>query len=92
MKDLRNKIVVNRTNRALNAQCVNAQGKTLVGKRFVFKKNKLPVEAARDFGKEFGKMVEKQKIETICFCRNGNLYHGRVKAFAEGLREAGIKF
>lgn len=92
MKDLRNKIIINRTNRAFCAQCVDEEGKTLVSKRFIFKKNKLPVEASRGFGIDFGKMVKEKKVNTVCFCRNGRLYHGRVKAFAEGLREAGINF
>ena len=34
----------------------------------------------------------KAGIENIAFDRNGYLYHGRVKALADGAREAGLKF
>jgi len=37
------------------------------------------------------KMIEKN-IEGIVFDRNGYLYHGRVKALADGVRKAGVKF
>jgi len=35
--------------------------------------------------------IKKQKIKRIVFDRNGYLYHGRVKAFAEAVREKGIQ-
>ena len=42
---------------------------------------------------EAGKLVGKQKgIERVCFDRGGYLYHGRVKAVADGAREGGLNF
>jgi large subunit ribosomal protein L18 len=43
-------------------------------------------------GKALAEAAKKKKIETVIFDRNGYLYHGRVKAFAEGVREGGLKF
>ena len=46
--------------------------------------------------KEVGKMIAQKAIEhninTIVFDRNGYIYHGRVKALAEGAREDGLNF
>ena len=42
--------------------------------------------------KMLGEQAVKNKIETIVFDRNGYLYHGRIKAFADGAREGGLKF
>jgi large subunit ribosomal protein L18 len=45
---------------------------------------------------EVGKLIAKealaQKIETVVFDRGGNVYHGRIKAVADGAREGGLKF
>lgn len=49
-------------------------------------------EAAQEMGKDLAKKAIAQKIETIVFDRSGYLYHGRVKAVADGAREAGLKF
>ena len=45
---------------------------------------------------EVGKLIAKEalakKIESVVFDRGGNVYHGRIKAVAEGAREGGLKF
>jgi large subunit ribosomal protein L18 len=56
------------------------------------KKSKTKVEAAKLVGKSLGENALKSKIENVIFDRNGYLYHGRVKAFADGAREGGLKF
>ena len=43
-------------------------------------------------GTMLGKKISDAKIENVVFDRNGYLYHGRVKAFADGVRKSGIKF
>jgi large subunit ribosomal protein L18 len=50
------------------------------------------VEAAKHLGKLMAEKAKKNKIDICVFDRSGYLYHGRVKAFAESLREAGLKF
>lgn len=49
-------------------------------------------DAAKIAGKELGDRLAAKGFKTIVFDRNGFLYHGRIKSFADGIREAGIKF
>jgi large subunit ribosomal protein L18 len=50
------------------------------------------VEAAKRVGKAIAELAREKQIEEVIFNRNGFLYHGRVKARAEGAREAGLRF
>jgi len=47
---------------------------------------------AKAVGSAIAKVLKDKGIESVVFDRNGYLYHGRVKALAEGAREAGLKF
>ena len=49
------------------------------------------VTAASEVGKVLGQRATAQGIKTAVFDRNGYRFHGRVKALAEGAREAGLK-
>lgn len=49
-------------------------------------------EQAKAAGKLLAERAKAENIETIVFDRGGYLYHGRVKAFAEGAREGGLHF
>jgi large subunit ribosomal protein L18 len=49
-------------------------------------------ERARELGKLMSKKAKEKKIDAIVFDRGAYVYHGRVKALAEGLREGGLKF
>jgi len=49
-------------------------------------------DVARAVGKLVGQRALQAGIEVIVFDRGGFPYHGRVKALAEGAREAGLKF
>ena len=55
-------------------------------------KNGGSVAAARAVGEAIAKKAKERGIETAVFDRGGYIYHGRVKALAEGAREAGLKF
>jgi large subunit ribosomal protein L18 len=50
------------------------------------------VEAAKAVGKAIGERAKAAGVERVVFDRGGYLYHGRVKAVAEGAREAGLEF
>ena len=49
-------------------------------------------EAAKKIGSLIAERALKKGIEEVVFDRGGNIYHGRVKALAEGAREGGLKF
>ena len=50
------------------------------------------VEAAKEVGKLICRKLKNLGIDEVVFDRGSYLYHGRVKALAEGAREAGLKF
>ncbi|MFQ5751400.1 MAG: 50S ribosomal protein L18 [bacterium] len=50
------------------------------------------IDAAKLVGKSIAEKANELKIKTVVFDRSGYLYHGRVKAVAEGARENGLKF
>lgn len=50
------------------------------------------IEAARKVGQIIGKKAVEKGLKQVVFDRGGNLYHGRVKALADGAREAGLEF
>jgi len=50
------------------------------------------VVAAKRVGEFLGRRAKEQNIERVCFDRGGFRYHGRVKALADAVREAGLKF
>jgi large subunit ribosomal protein L18 len=51
-----------------------------------------PIERAKVVGKAIAEKAKDLKIESVVFDRSGYVYHGRIKAVAEGAREAGLKF
>ena len=50
------------------------------------------VDKAKLVGKEIARIAQEKNISTVVFDRNGYLYHGRVKAVADGAREGGLQF
>ena len=50
------------------------------------------VEGAERLGEIIGKLAQDKGVTEVVFDRGGHLYHGRVKALADGAREAGLKF
>ena len=92
----RPRLTVFRSNVGIYAQLVDdLQGRTLaaVGWQHLPKKFKgTKTDQAREVGKLLAERAKKAGLETCVFDRAGYLYHGRVKALAEGAREGGLKF
>jgi len=92
------RLVVYRSNKFLYAQVVDdSSGSTLVQANtqedgFKSLKSKKNLEAATQLGKTIAQRAMEKKVDHILFDRNGYAFHGRVKAVAEGAREAGLKF
>lgn len=55
-------------------------------------KAKLNIESSKSVGKKIAEKALASGVQTIVFDRNGYLYHGNIKALAEGAREGGLKF
>ena len=62
------------------------------GKTIAVATGKANIDKAKKVGKLIAKKALEKKIEKVIFDRGGYKYHGRVKAVAEGAREAGLKF
>ena len=68
-------------------------GKTMIGLSSIGKAKSQRANAAQctELGKQLAEKCKQNNINTVVFDRNGYVYHGRVKAIAEGAREAGLK-
>ena len=92
----RPRLVVFRSNRGIEAQLVDdGRRVTLAAASWLA----LPAsfagaktEQAAAVGKLLAQHAKQAKIETVVFDRGGYLYHGRVKALADGAREGGLQF
>ena len=92
----RPRLVVSRSNRGISAQLVDDDaGKTLASASHLalaksFKGDK--TAQAEAVGKALAAAAKKAGVERCIFDRGGYLYHGRVKALADGAREGGLSF
>ena len=91
---VRPRISVRRTNRGIFAQVIDdLAGHTLVSVSWTepeFKDLKA-TEQASAAGKVLAERAKAAGIEVAVFDRGGYKYHGRVQAFAEGIREGGLQ-
>ncbi|MDR0601851.1 MAG: 50S ribosomal protein L18 [Treponema sp.] len=92
----RPRMTVTRSNRSLSIQIVDdTKGHTLASASTLEKdlRNiKVNLEGAGQLGEIMGKRLLEKNIKSVIFDRNGYLYHGIVKAMADGARKAGIEF
>lgn len=94
----RPRLVVYRSNLHMYAQIVDdVTGKTLVSSSsLVLSKGGEAVRSNKDgatkVGRDIAAKAKEQAIESVVFDRNGYLYHGCIKALADGAREGGLKF
>ncbi len=90
----RPRLVVFRSNRGISAQLIDDEaGRTLASASWKTDSGKgSKTEQANAVGKALAESAKKVGIEGCVFDRAGYLYHGRVKALAEGAREGGLQF
>ena len=91
----RPRLAVFRSNRGIFAQLIDDDaGRTLAGASWLglrsFSGSK--TEQATEVGKALAAAAKQAGVETCVFDRGGYLFHGRVKALAEGAREGGLRF
>ena len=91
----RPRLCVYRSNDNIYAQIIDdEQGVTLVSASTMdkdFNGNGGNVEAAAEIGKKVAAKALEKGITEVVFDRGGYVYHGRVKALADGAREGGLK-
>ncbi len=91
----RPRISIHRTNLHIYAQMIDDEsGRTIceassVSLKLGYGGN---VDAAKKVGEELGRKAKDQSVEAAGFDRGACRYHGRVKALADAVREAGVKF
>ena len=92
----RPRLAVFRSEAHIYAQIIDdAEGKTLVAASSVDKDVKTKggnVAAAKAIGKLVAERAKEKGVLKVVFDRGGFAYHGRIKAVADGAREAGLEF
>jgi len=95
----RPRLTVFRSNRHIYAQIIDdRQGATLVQACTLDKDSRkkpgepFNIETAREVGKRLATRAQERKIFKVIFDRGPYLYHGKVKALADGAREGGLEF
>jgi large subunit ribosomal protein L18 len=89
----RPRISVFRSNRGIQAQLVDdLAGRTLAAVSWTESdlRSLKPMEQAEKAGEVLAERAKSAGVDTAVFDRGGYRYHGRVKAFAEGVREGGL--
>lgn len=84
-----------RSNRGLYVQIIDdLKGVTLASASTseLGEKAKLNIGDSKNVGKKIAEKALASGIQSIVFDRNGYLYHGNIKALADGAREGGLKF
>ena len=89
----RPRISVFRSNRGISAQLVDdLNGRTLAAVEWTEFRGTKKMEQAEQVGRALAERAKAAGVERAVFDRGGYQYHGRVRAFAEGAREAGLRF
>jgi large subunit ribosomal protein L18 len=91
------RLSVHRSSKQIYCQIIDdAAGRTLAAASSLEKANReslktgATIEAARHIGKQIAERAIEAGIKEVIFDRGAYMYHGRVKALAEGAREAGL--
>jgi large subunit ribosomal protein L18 len=94
---IRPRLSVHRTNKQIYAQIIDdVQGVTLAAASSIEKEAGIDkghtVDAAEKVGKLVAERASKAGVKKVQFDRGGFVYHGRVKALADGARSGGLEF
>ncbi|TFG64678.1 MAG: 50S ribosomal protein L18 [Spirochaetales bacterium] len=85
-----------RSNAHIYIQVIDdVKGETIAAVNTVQKENrsmKPTAATAKNLGKQVGELLKGKSVNQVVFDRNGFLYHGVIKAIADGAREAGLQF
>ena len=94
--DQKPRVAVFRSHKHFSIQLISdEQSKTLAqaaDRELKTKKSTKKIDIAKAVGELLGDKALKLGVKKVVFDRRSNKYHGRVKALAEGVRSAGIKF
>lgn len=91
----RPRLAVFRSNKQIYAQLIDdVAGHTLISasSRKMTDAKGTKTELAKEVGMALAAQAKEKNISSVVFDRGGYLYHGRVKAVAEGAREGGLQF
>ena len=91
----RPRLAVFRSNRGMHAQLIDdVEGRTLAAVSWIEAdlRELQSMEQANQIGRRIAERARAAGTEACVFDRGGYLYHGRVKALAEGAREGGLRF
>jgi large subunit ribosomal protein L18 len=92
----RPRMTVFKSNRSLSIQIIDDAGGNTLASASTLEKElrsiKATVAGAGQLGEIMGKRILEKNIKAVVFDRNGYLYHGVVKAMADGARKAGVLF
>jgi large subunit ribosomal protein L18 len=94
---IRPRLSVHRTNKQIYAQIIDdIKGVTMVAASSLEKDSGVKaghtVDAATKVGQLLAERAKKAGVKKVQFDRGGYVYHGRIKAIAEGAREGGLEF
>ena len=83
-----------KSNKGIYAQIIDDEkGHTLAAASSKeLKDSGLNIESAKEVGKKIAEKASSSGVKEVVFDRGGYLYHGRIKALADGAREGGLNF
>lgn len=89
----RPRLSVFKSNKFVYAQLIDdTAGKTVAAVSTQKFEKEAPLAAAKRVGQEIAALATKKGVKTVVFDRGGYIYTGKIKAVAEGAREAGLSF
>ena len=92
--DIRPRVSLYKSNKSIYSQIIDdKKGNTLIScSSNEIKKKGINISISKEVGLALAKKAISVGIKNVIFDRSGYKYHGKVKSFAEGAREGGLKF